>query len=437
MANAPGFDPNDLSQADAGAPGQRGPPGRVRARLHRQGHVDGRRTGGEAPPRPRTHVDRAQPAAPRRPALQGRHRPPDLVPHAQRRARQVQQHRHHPGHRPARQDPGARPTRSSTPTCASSASAATPGSASPARPRASSPSRRTGRPRSSTRSPSARACRSTRMQAASVYSTIANGGVRDRAHPGPRHQGPRRPLHPRRRRPRKTRVVSEKTAKTLAADAGVGRRTTRRAPAPRRASPATGSRARPARPTAWIRPPAATSGYTASFAGFAPADKPADHRLLRHPEPHQGQLLRRPDLRPDLQAGHGVRPEDPPGPADRREGRPAARRLHARDASPTPDQPTETAPGTTRDDDHLRTPGTSGPAPPPRPRFAPTAGAPGTLTAVPHADQSQTTQKDAPVTYPGAAPAGPGLRRHPSRSWPTSWASTQPASAGAGHRHHP
>ncbi|NED29383.1 Mur ligase domain-containing protein, partial [Streptomyces anulatus] len=27
---------------------------------------------------------------------------------------------------------------------------------------------------------------------------------------------------------------------------------------------------------------------------------------------------------------------------------------------------------------------------------------PGTLTAVPHADQSQTSQKDAPVTYPGA-----------------------------------
>ncbi len=31
----------------------------------------------------------------------------------------------------------------------------------------------------------------------------------------------------------------------------------------------------------------------------------------------------------------------------------------------------------------------------------PEAGEPGTLTAVPHADQSQTTQKGAPVTYPG------------------------------------
>ncbi|MFI7386887.1 UDP-N-acetylmuramoyl-L-alanyl-D-glutamate--2,6-diaminopimelate ligase [Streptomyces sp. NPDC049813] len=35
------------------------------------------------------------------------------------------------------------------------------------------------------------------------------------------------------------------------------------------------------------------------------------------------------------------------------------------------------------------------------PSFSPAGGAPGTLTAVPHADQSQTTQKGAPVTYPG------------------------------------
>ncbi|WP_234379598.1 Mur ligase domain-containing protein, partial [Streptomyces caniscabiei] len=33
--------------------------------------------------------------------------------------------------------------------------------------------------------------------------------------------------------------------------------------------------------------------------------------------------------------------------------------------------------------------------------FGSPGGAPGTLTAVPHADQSQTTQKDVPVTYPG------------------------------------
>ncbi|MGC0341460.1 UDP-N-acetylmuramoyl-L-alanyl-D-glutamate--2,6-diaminopimelate ligase [Streptomyces sp. SLBN-8D4] len=37
----------------------------------------------------------------------------------------------------------------------------------------------------------------------------------------------------------------------------------------------------------------------------------------------------------------------------------------------------------------------------PRPSLRSEAGAPGTLTAVPHADQSQTTQKGAPVTYPG------------------------------------
>ncbi|MCX3063206.1 UDP-N-acetylmuramoyl-L-alanyl-D-glutamate--2,6-diaminopimelate ligase [Streptomyces beihaiensis] len=35
------------------------------------------------------------------------------------------------------------------------------------------------------------------------------------------------------------------------------------------------------------------------------------------------------------------------------------------------------------------------------PSFRSPGGAPGTLTAVPHADQSQTTQKGAPVTYPG------------------------------------
>ncbi|MFD4635294.1 UDP-N-acetylmuramoyl-L-alanyl-D-glutamate--2,6-diaminopimelate ligase [Streptomyces sp. NPDC058284] len=46
------------------------------------------------------------------------------------------------------------------------------------------------------------------------------------------------------------------------------------------------------------------------------------------------------------------------------------------------------------------TPG-AGNHPAPRPSLRPEPGAPGTLTAVPHADQSQTTQKGAPVTYPG------------------------------------
>lgn len=35
------------------------------------------------------------------------------------------------------------------------------------------------------------------------------------------------------------------------------------------------------------------------------------------------------------------------------------------------------------------------------PSLGPPSGTPGTLTAVPHADQSQTTQKGHPVTYPG------------------------------------
>ncbi|MEU6662937.1 UDP-N-acetylmuramoyl-L-alanyl-D-glutamate--2,6-diaminopimelate ligase [Streptomyces sp. NPDC046821] len=39
--------------------------------------------------------------------------------------------------------------------------------------------------------------------------------------------------------------------------------------------------------------------------------------------------------------------------------------------------------------------------PTPRPSLRSMGGEPGTLTAVPHADQSQTTQKGVPVTYPG------------------------------------
>ncbi|GGN69721.1 UDP-N-acetylmuramoyl-L-alanyl-D-glutamate--2,6-diaminopimelate ligase [Streptomyces albiflavescens] len=43
----------------------------------------------------------------------------------------------------------------------------------------------------------------------------------------------------------------------------------------------------------------------------------------------------------------------------------------------------------------------SGNQPPPNPSLRSGGGAPGTLTAVPHADQSQITQKGVPVTYPG------------------------------------
>ncbi|MEV6958570.1 penicillin-binding protein 2 [Streptomyces sp. NPDC051207] len=110
------------------------------------------------------------------------------------------------------------------------------------------------------------------MQAASVYSTIANGGVRvdpslvrgtkgadGRFTPAPK--------------PKKTRVVSPKTAKTLAqmlesvVDDEEGTGTKARIPGYRvagktgtanRVDPATGK----------------YHGYTSSFAGFAPADKP-------------------------------------------------------------------------------------------------------------------------------------------------------------------
>ncbi|MFF3449213.1 peptidoglycan D,D-transpeptidase FtsI family protein [Streptomyces sp. NPDC002667] len=110
------------------------------------------------------------------------------------------------------------------------------------------------------------------MQAASVYSTIANGGVRVeptlvRGAKGPDGRFTPAPA------PKKSRVVSERTAKTLAQmlesvvddEQGTGIRA--RIPGYRvagktgtanRVDPATGK----------------YHGYTSSFAGFAPADKP-------------------------------------------------------------------------------------------------------------------------------------------------------------------
>ncbi|MEU1502618.1 penicillin-binding transpeptidase domain-containing protein [Streptomyces sp. NPDC005732] len=110
------------------------------------------------------------------------------------------------------------------------------------------------------------------MQAASVYSTIANGGVRVeptlvRGAKGP--DGRFTPVAP----PKKTRVVSAKTARTLAqmlesvVDDEEGTGAKARIPGYRvagktgtanRVDPATGK----------------YHGYTSSFAGFAPADKP-------------------------------------------------------------------------------------------------------------------------------------------------------------------
>jgi cell division protein FtsI (penicillin-binding protein 3) len=110
------------------------------------------------------------------------------------------------------------------------------------------------------------------LQAASVYSTIANGGVR--VEPtlvrGTKSDDGRFTPAP---EPKKTRVISEKTAKTLAqmlesvVDDEEGTGTKARIPGYRvagktgtanRVDPATGQ----------------YKGYTSSFAGFAPADKP-------------------------------------------------------------------------------------------------------------------------------------------------------------------
>ncbi|KUN47933.1 cell division protein [Streptomyces olivochromogenes] len=110
------------------------------------------------------------------------------------------------------------------------------------------------------------------MQAASVYSTIANGGVRVEPTLVRGTKGPDGLFTPA-SQPKKTRVVSEKTAKTLAqmlesvVDDEQGTGAKARIPGYRvagktgtanRVDPATGK----------------YHGYTSSFAGFAPADKP-------------------------------------------------------------------------------------------------------------------------------------------------------------------
>ncbi|MFC5214601.1 peptidoglycan D,D-transpeptidase FtsI family protein [Streptomyces coerulescens] len=110
------------------------------------------------------------------------------------------------------------------------------------------------------------------MQAASIYSTIANGGVRIeptlvRGTEGPDGQFTEAA------KPKKTRVVSAKTARTLAqmlesvVDDREGTGTKARIPGYRVAGKTgTANRVDPA--TGKYR------GYTSSFAGFAPADNP-------------------------------------------------------------------------------------------------------------------------------------------------------------------
>ncbi|WP_405619028.1 peptidoglycan D,D-transpeptidase FtsI family protein [Streptomyces sp. NBC_01508] len=110
------------------------------------------------------------------------------------------------------------------------------------------------------------------MQAASVYSTIANGGVRIEPTLIRGTEGPDGRFTPA-TAPKKTRVVSEKTARTLATmlesvvfdEAGTG--TKARIPGYRVAGK-TGTANR-------VDPESGRyKGYTASFAGFAPADDP-------------------------------------------------------------------------------------------------------------------------------------------------------------------
>jgi cell division protein FtsI (penicillin-binding protein 3) len=110
------------------------------------------------------------------------------------------------------------------------------------------------------------------MQAASVYSTIANGGVRIEPTLVRGTRGPDGRFTPA-EEPEKTRVVSERTAKTLATmlesvvDDEEGTGTKARIPGYRVAGK-TGTANR-------VDPELGVyKGYTASFAGFAPADDP-------------------------------------------------------------------------------------------------------------------------------------------------------------------
>ncbi|MYV47019.1 cell division protein [Streptomyces sp. SID2888] len=110
------------------------------------------------------------------------------------------------------------------------------------------------------------------LQAASVYSTIANGGVRVEPTLVRGTKGPDGRFTPA-PKPERTRVVSEKTARTLAemlesvVDDEQGTGTAARIPGYRVAGKTgTANRVDPA--TGKYR------GYTSSFAGFAPADKP-------------------------------------------------------------------------------------------------------------------------------------------------------------------
>ncbi|CAM5357465.1 Peptidoglycan D,D-transpeptidase FtsI [Streptomyces narbonensis] len=146
-----------------------------------------------------------------------------------------------------------------------------------------------------------------------------------RTDPRPRHQGPRRPLHP---GPRAQGVPGRQRedGRHPRQDAGVRRRRPgghrHQGRDPRLPGRGQDRHRQPGRPR--TRP---LQGVHRLLRGLRPRRRPADHRLLRDPEPHQGQLLRRPDLRPHLQEGHGVRPQDPPRRPHGQRARPTAGRL--------------------------------------------------------------------------------------------------------------
>ena len=210
---------------------------------------------------------RPQPAAPLRHVVQGRHRAPDA-----RTSRS-------PARSPSRAT-SARcwssekmPPQTIETTSASSASARESGVGYPgesagllAKPEDWSGSQRYT-------SCSGRATRVNAIQAAGVFQTIANGGVRVAPEPGREHH--RRRRHGRRppRRPRRVRVVSKDTATKTSARCSRGS-SAPTAPAQRRRSRATASPARPARRTAYDAAAAATAASPRRFIGYAPADDP-------------------------------------------------------------------------------------------------------------------------------------------------------------------
>ncbi|MGX1482716.1 cell division protein FtsI (penicillin-binding protein 3) [Streptomyces griseus] len=150
----------------------------------------------------------------------------------------------------------------------------------------------------------------------------------DRAHPRTRDQGRGRPLH-RVGRPEADPGGQREDGRNPGEDAGVrrGRQGGHRHQGPHPGLPGRrqDGHGQPGRPGA-----RRLQGLHRVVRRLRARRRPPGHRVLRDPEPHRGKLLRRSDLRPDLQEGHGVRPQDPPDTPVRQGPRPAAGVLQAR-----------------------------------------------------------------------------------------------------------